>query len=82
MSDLENETKEELPARTVTVVNTLGIPPDVGADLVASQKKASTPKLVVGGSKSGKLLTAIREHASSLKSILNLRAYSTRKSRR
>ena len=81
--------REDTPvSRTVKIESTPGLPPDVGSDLVASQKRKDTPyprgglpSISVGGSRGGRMLNAIREKAASLKSILNIRKYTTRKSR-
>ena len=55
------------------------MPPDVGADLVASQSKASTATagVVSESMKGGRLLKAIRSKTQSLNAMLRLRAEAT-----
>jgi hypothetical protein len=49
------------------------MPPDIGADLVASQNRRN-PALVGGGKSTGsRLLEAIKNQTRSLKSLLRLR---------
>ena len=61
-------------------------PPDVGADLVASQTKSPTPTAVVTPEeaplKGGGLLKAIKSKTASLRAMLQMRKHSTRKHRK
>ena len=60
-------------------------PPDIGADLIASQTKSATASAgVIGTSmKGGRLLKAIRNKTASLNAMLRLRKFhkKSRKSR-
>lgn len=61
------------------------MPPDIGADLVASQTKSPTPTAAIvpeaikGG---GSVLDAIKRSTASMRSMLQMRNRSTRKNRR
>jgi len=61
-------------------------PPDIGADLVASQTKSPTPTAAVvpvsikGGSNG--MLDAIKRKTNSMRSMLQMRSHSTRKNRK
>ena len=61
-------------------------PPDIGADLVASQTKSPTPTAAVvpvsikGGSNG--MLDAIKRKTSSMRSMLQMRSHSTRRNRK
>lgn len=59
-------------------------PPDVGSDLVASQKRSQAPsgQLVPMPIQGGGLLDAIKQKTSSLRSVLQLRGLRTRRNRK
>jgi thiol-disulfide isomerase/thioredoxin len=59
-------------------------PPDIGADLVASQTKSPTPTAVVvpEAIKGGGLLDAIKRKTASMRSMLQMRNRSTRRQRK
>lgn len=59
-------------------------PPDVGSDLVASQRRSQAPsgQLVPMPIQGGGLLDAIRQKTSSLRSVLKLRGLRTRRNRK
>lgn len=74
-----NESLNPEVSRTIKIETVKGMPPDVGSDLVASQRPGTPyPR---GGARVGRMLNAIREKAASFVSILSLRNHSTRKSR-
>jgi thiol-disulfide isomerase/thioredoxin len=74
-----NESLNPEVSRTIKIETVKGMPPDVGSDLVASQRPGTPyPR---GGARVGRMLNAIREKAASFGSILSLRNHSTRKSR-
>ena len=62
------------------------IPPDVGADLVASQTRSSTPTAAIvpqaikGGANG--LLDALKRNTASMRSMLKMRFHSTRRNRK
>jgi thiol-disulfide isomerase/thioredoxin len=60
------------------------IPPDIGADLVASQTKSPTPTAAVvpQAIKGGGLLDALKRKTASMRSMLNMRSHSTRRNRK
>jgi hypothetical protein len=62
------------------------MPPDVGADLVASQSKARTASQALTSTeltqKGGRLLKAIRNTTASLRAMLRMRHTSTRRDRK
>jgi thiol-disulfide isomerase/thioredoxin len=61
------------------------MPPDIGADLVASQTRSPTPTAAIvpeairGG---GSVLDALKRSTASMKSMLNMRTRSTRRNRK
>ena len=59
-------------------------PPDIGADLVASQTKSPTPTaaIVPQAIKGGSMLDAIKRKTNSMRSMLQMRSHSTRKNRK
>jgi thiol-disulfide isomerase/thioredoxin len=63
-------------------------PPDIGADLVASQTKSPTPTAAIlpeairGGANGSGLLDAIKRKTASMRSMLQMRNHSTRRHRK
>ena len=84
--------KTESPVSSVTtpVISPIlsqsatSVPPDIGADLVASQSKSTTASAGVIGNpiKGGRLLRAIRNKTASLKAMLRCRKHSKKTHRR
>lgn len=73
-TSLSSLPERRLPERSLEQRPLSSTPPDIGADLIASQSKATTATAAtVEPMKGGRLLRAIRSKTSSLKAMLHLR---------